>query len=433
MKGFKPEDHMMDLNIMCYKTTVLNHMKTELAQHRHPRFNTTKGERRAIKTLKKNQDIVIKPADKGGAIVIQDLTDYIKEGECQLMKKEHYSPLEDPKKTIKQFIQEVHSTLQQAKTKELIDEDMFKILFRSNPRISNLYLLPKIHKENNPGRPIINSVGSLTFVDEILSKYSKLASSYVKDRTHFLELTMDLNVQESDLLCTVDVTALYTDIPHEDGIEKVTKYLRRHGATEAEIDLTQSLLEHILKKNYFEFKNKIYLQTSGTAMGTRCAPNFAIIFMAELEEQYLTSQTLTPKIWKRYIDDIFMVWSRGHEALNKFIKDLNNFHDTIKFTVEINEYGLPFLDTFIYKVNKLLTKVYHKPTDTYYTPAAIQETKKTQSHTAFWFEPKEFVQKTQIFTQKHEPLSKYFEEENTQNPSSEKQSTESWKSTDLIY
>ena len=30
-KGFKPEDRMMDPNIMRYKTTVLNHMKTELS------------------------------------------------------------------------------------------------------------------------------------------------------------------------------------------------------------------------------------------------------------------------------------------------------------------------------------------------------------------------------------------------------------------
>ena len=50
-KGFKPEDHMMDPNIMRYKTTVLNHMKTELAQHRHPRFNTTKGEGKSQENL----------------------------------------------------------------------------------------------------------------------------------------------------------------------------------------------------------------------------------------------------------------------------------------------------------------------------------------------------------------------------------------------
>ena len=53
---------------------------------------------------------------------------------------------------------------------------------------------------------------------------------------------------------------------------------------------------------------------------------------------------------------------------------------------------------------------------TYYTLAAIQETKKSQSHTAFWFEPKESAQRTRISTQKHEPLSKYSEEEN--NPES---------------
>ena len=42
---------MMDPNIMRYKTTVLNHMKTELAQHRHPRFNTTKGEGKSQENL----------------------------------------------------------------------------------------------------------------------------------------------------------------------------------------------------------------------------------------------------------------------------------------------------------------------------------------------------------------------------------------------
>ena len=62
----------------------------------------------------------------------------------------------------KDFIEMVKRTLDKAKAKELIDEDIHKILFRSIPRTSNLYLLPKIHKANNPGRPIINSAGNLT-------------------------------------------------------------------------------------------------------------------------------------------------------------------------------------------------------------------------------------------------------------------------------
>ena len=368
-KGYKPEDHEMDTNIMRYKTTVLNEMKIELANKRRPRFNTTKEERRAMKTLKTNKDIVIKPADKGGAIVVMNKQDYIDEGMRQLANKDHYRELENTHQTIKQFIKEVKSTLDTILRKEYISEDLHKILVRTHPRTSNLYLLPKIHKKNNPGRPIINSIGSLTetlsaFIDEILRRYSKLAKSYVKDTSHFLHLTKNLKVKETDQLVTVDVTALYTNIPHIDGIKRVVKFIRNHGATPQEIELCETLLPHILQKNYFQFNDKIYLQISGTAMGTRCAPNYAIIFMAEIEEDFLASQDIIPATWLRFIDDIFMIWNHPKEDLNRFITNLNNFHKTIKFTMESSDYGLPFLDTFIYKEdNTLKTRVYHKPTD----------------------------------------------------------------------
>ena len=106
-KGYKPDDHEIEPNILRYKITVLNQMKEELAKIRRPRFNTTKAERKAINTLKKNSKIVIKPADKGGAIVIQNVEDYIKEGERQLSNTTHYQKLHDAKNTIKQFIKDV--------------------------------------------------------------------------------------------------------------------------------------------------------------------------------------------------------------------------------------------------------------------------------------------------------------------------------------
>ena len=52
-------------------------------------------------------------------------------------------------------------------------------------------------------------------------------------------------------------------------------------------------------------------------MGTRTAPSYPNIFMADLENKLLDNSpnNLQPLIWKRYIDDIFVVWTHGEESL----------------------------------------------------------------------------------------------------------------------
>ena len=50
------------------------------------------GELQALKDLKLHNDIVIKPADKGGAIVLQNIKRYIEEGLRQLSNPENYEP-----------------------------------------------------------------------------------------------------------------------------------------------------------------------------------------------------------------------------------------------------------------------------------------------------------------------------------------------------
>ena len=48
-------------------------------------------------------------------------------------------------------------------------------------------------------------------------------------------------------------------------------------------------------------------QLRGTAIGTTFAPPYAIIFMAYLEERILKDIELQPRIWWKYIDDIFFI------------------------------------------------------------------------------------------------------------------------------
>jgi hypothetical protein len=126
-----------------------------------------------------------------------------------------------------------------------------------------------------------------------------------------------------------------------------------------------TVLEHVLYMNNFNFNGKHYLQVGGTAMGTRVAPSFANIFMADFEEKYVYTYPVQPLVWLRYIDDIFMVWPYSRESLDTFLQHLNTCHHSIKFTSEISETSINFLDTKVQidHNRKLYTDLYCKPTD----------------------------------------------------------------------
>ena len=85
-----------------------------------------------------------------------------------------------------------------------------------------------------------------------------MTKSYVKDTSHFLHLTKDMIVNDSEILYTVEVMALYTNITHQNGIEKEISFMRKKGATTAEIELCKEILGCVLRKNYFEFNNKFF-------------------------------------------------------------------------------------------------------------------------------------------------------------------------------
>ena len=88
--------------------------------------------------------------------------------------------------------------------------------------------------------------------------------------------------------------------------------------------------------------------------------------MADLEERFLQNIETKPRIWWRYIDDIFFIWEHGEESLKEFIEKLNAFHPTIKFTAEWSREEINFLDVKVRLVNGVLeTDLYVKPTDTH--------------------------------------------------------------------
>ena len=121
----------------------------------------------------------------------------------------------------------------------------------------------------------------------------------------------------------------------------------------------------VLKSNILHFGNDVYLQKSGTAIGTKMAPSFANIFMHYFESEFLASADLIPDFWKRFIDDIFAIWLHGEAKLVEFIERLNTFNPAIKVTATWSHLSINQLDVNITKGNSgvLQFDVYCKPTD----------------------------------------------------------------------
>ena len=399
-------------------------------------MNLLKAERKAIKSLASNDKITIKPADKGGKIVIQDTMDYIKEGEQQLNDTTYYRRIySDPTQEMNNIIKE---KLEKGVQEGNITPAELETLYNSNPRISNFYTLPKINKINNPGQPIVKSIGSITeelsaYVDENIKHLSKLVPSYIKDTGHFLNIIKDIHIEENDLLVTVDVSSLYINIKHEDGIEALKSWLIENGTNQEKSEFIGTLAKLVLTSNYFTFNGKMYLQKQGTAMGKRMAPNYAIIFMHLVEQEILINSKLKPRIWQRFIDDVFIIWTHGKDKLDDFLDYINKAHETKIFTAEYSLTKVAFLDTPVYKLNgNLATKVYHKKTDDkmylHYNSAHPKHQKDAVPYSLFirckriCTEKRHFFMEVQDITQKlayrgypHELIVKSFLKANQQN------------------
>ena len=101
-------------------------------------------------------------------------------------------------------------------------------------------------------------------------------------------------------------------------------------------------------------------------MGTICAPAYANIFMAEFEQKYVYPLIKDKSIlFLRYIDDIFMVWTKSEKQLKDFMSELNQKHPSIKFDYKFDCKQIEFLDTLVYidQQNKLQTTLFRKSSD----------------------------------------------------------------------
>ncbi|KAL6458590.1 hypothetical protein MHYP_G00320620 [Metynnis hypsauchen] len=296
-------------------------------------------EQQALLQLRRDNSIVIKPADKGSATVIMDREAYIKEAERQLNQEEYYKKLPEP--IFLETVPLVRTILTQLREGGHINKKQETYLIGpDNPRQRFFYLLPKIHKspeswsvpyEMPPGRPIVSDCGSETYataeyIEHFLNPISTRHPSYIKDTYDFIDKIKNITLPQECLLFTIDIDSLYTNIETSAGLEAIKDWFIRYPDENRPDEHLIKLLEINLTKNDFEFDSKFYLQVKGTAMGKRFAPSYANIFMAKWEEAALGSWPTKPVHYFRFLDDIWGVWSGTEEEFKQFAAHLNTGH-----------------------------------------------------------------------------------------------------------
>lgn len=176
-------------------------------------------------------------------------------------------------------------------------------------------------------------------------------------------------IPEDAVLLSMDVKALYTNIPHEEARNTVQQTLENDSGNLPPMHFILDLVDIVLENNYFCFADGYYFQTRGVSMGSPFVPSLANLFMTNFENRTILNQEHDPYfssilVYFRFIDDCFCIFKGAH-LINEFIDWLNTIHSTIKFTYEFDNHRIHFLDSKVFRTatQTLAVKPYVKPTD----------------------------------------------------------------------
>ena len=334
-----------------------------------PPRNLSKNELEALKELKTNPDIIIKPADKNLGITVLSTTIYnelcmkhINENDCyQLLD---HNPIELTNKKLITMIHHLHDN-------RLINMDQHNALLPSKEhRLGIFYGLPKLHKDKLSIRPIISQISHPTrnmskFLHETLLSTATNASTYIKNSYDLVDSIKNINYNPDLILITCDIVSLYTNIPTKEGIKLTTQaYLdfNVHNKERLDAIALETLLNNTLVNNVFQYNLDFYRQTNGTAMGTIMAPTYANCYLSYKERLVTNNKNII--LFKRYIDDILIIFNNSDNSLKSLLKDLQESYSPLELTMETSNKSAVFLDTTIslnHTEKSIESSIYYKP------------------------------------------------------------------------
>lgn len=261
------------------------------------------------------------------------------------------------------------SNTTRTKISEVFGNRFLRTLIVSNPTLPKLYGLPKIHKTGNKMRPIVSNINAPCYkiskwlVNEI-NKIPRVDSFSVQNSFEFVENIKNVKLEEDEVMISFDVEQLFPSIPVDEAIEAMDEHLAKLNVDENKKNVYIKVAKSCMQQNFFQFRERFYYMKKGTSMGNPLSPAIAEFFMAKLEN-ILKSRKKLPRIWLRYVDDIFSIVKKSE--IQEILDLLNSLSVSINFSHEMEVDGkIPFLDLMLSRNvdGTIRIGIYHKPTST---------------------------------------------------------------------
>ena len=233
--------------------------------------------------------------------------------------------------------------------------------------------MPKVYKSGMPLRPIISSIGSVTYetskeLSRILKPLVGRSPHHVENNQEFLKQLGYIKLGPDDIIMSYDVKALFTSVPIKLALKTIQKLLVEDQTLPQRTTMTVTnitcLLEFCLTSTYFTFQEKFYEQVEGAAMGSPISPIVANLYMEDFEMRALNTAAQPPLMWKRYVDDTCVIIKAAEQQ--NFLNHINSINKNIQFTSEEPrpDGSIPFLDILLTPGvdGSITTSVFRKPT-----------------------------------------------------------------------
>ncbi|XP_044745168.1 uncharacterized protein LOC123307031 [Coccinella septempunctata] len=285
-------------------------------------------------------------------------SEYERKIQSILDSKEFREVPKDPTQTIQNKCNKFITTLCE---RGYISDQQAKQMKTYNSTCPRIYGNPKVHKPDNPLRPIISSVNSPTsklakFVADILkSAYNPNNDYYIKDTFDFANQINDFQLPNNHKIASFDVVNLFGNLDKNNIIkilEKKWEQIQEHANIDKELFLEITLF--ILENNYCTFRGKFYQQIFGCAMGSEISPILALYVMDDLLDNSISKLKFRIPFIKKFVDDI--VLALPEDQIEDTMRCFNSYCKDLQFTIEMEdqEQGVPFLDTKVHRQNNII-------------------------------------------------------------------------------